>query len=129
MRTVRRRELIFQNAHHAQARAPFCPPKMVLMTTYVSKMSTALMREHHSRSKRAPCAGENPKVLQRSRESAAAAAARTLQISFWTSLMSAPRSRAQRNDFNVHLDSAGDSFGATAQGGPRRTISRVGKRK
>ncbi len=28
-----RRELIFQNAHHAQARAPFCPPKMVLMTT------------------------------------------------------------------------------------------------
>ena len=24
MRTARRRELIFQNAHHAQARAPFC---------------------------------------------------------------------------------------------------------
>ena len=33
MRTARRRELIFQNAHRAQARAPFCQPQMVLMTT------------------------------------------------------------------------------------------------
>ena len=33
MRTARRRELSFQNAHRAQARAPFCQPLMVLMTT------------------------------------------------------------------------------------------------
>ena len=33
MRTARRRELIFQNAHRAQARAQFCRPKMVLTTT------------------------------------------------------------------------------------------------
>ena len=71
----------------------------------------------------------SPKVLQRSRESAAAAAARTLQIRLWLSLMSAPHSRAQRNDFNVHLDSAGDSFGATAQGSSRLPISGVGKRR
>ncbi len=42
MRTVHRRELIFQNAHRARARAQICRPKMVLMTSQVSKMSTAL---------------------------------------------------------------------------------------
>ncbi len=63
-------------------------------------------------------------MFQRSGESAPAAAARTPQISFWTSLMSATHSRAQRNDFNVHLDSAGDRdrFGATAHGGSRQRI-------
>ncbi len=58
MRTACRRELMFQNAHRAQARAQFCRPKMMLMT---SKVSTALRREHHSQSKWAPCAGERPK--------------------------------------------------------------------
>ncbi len=58
-----------------------------------------------------------PKVFQWSGGGAPAEAARTLHVSFWTRLMSAAHSRAQRNDFNVHLDSAGDSFGATAQGG------------
>ncbi len=43
-------------------------------------------------------------------------AVRTLQISFWTRLMSAAHSRAQRNEFNVHLDSAGNRFGAMARG-------------
>ena len=52
-------------------------------------------------------------------------AARTLQVSVWTRLMSAAHSRAQRNDFNVHLDSAGDRFGAMAHGGWRRRISGV----
>jgi hypothetical protein len=42
LRTARRRELMFQNAHRAQARAQFCRPKMMLMTSKVSKMSTAL---------------------------------------------------------------------------------------
>ena len=68
-------------------------------------------------------------MLQRSRKSAAAAAARTLQISFWASLMSAPRIASDDFEADMHLDSAGDSLGATAQGGPRRSISRVGKRK
>ena len=67
-------------------------------------------------------------MLQRSRESAAAAAARTLQISFWASLMSAARIASDDFEADMHLDSAGDSFGATAQGGPRRSISSVGKR-
>ena len=90
MHAVRRRELIFQNAHRAQARGP--------------------------------------KVLQRSGGGAPAAAARTLQISVWTCLMSATHGRAQRNDFNVHLDSAGDRFGATAHGGSRRRILAVGEK-
>ena len=68
-------------------------------------------------------------MLQRSRESAAAAAARTLQISFWASLMSAPHIASDDFEADMHLDSAGDSFGATAQGGSRRRISSVGKRK
>ena len=68
-------------------------------------------------------------MLQRSRKSAAAAAARTLQISFWASLMSAPCIASDDFEADMHLDSAGDSFGATAQGGSRRRISSVGKRK
>ncbi len=67
-------------------------------------------------------------MLQRSRESAAAAAARILQISFWTSLMSAARIASDDFEADMHLDSAGDSFGATVQGGSRRPISGVGKR-
>ena len=55
-------------------------------------------------------------------------AALTLQVSVWTRLMSAAHSRAQRNDFNVHLDSAGDRFGATVHGGPQRTILGVGEK-
>ena len=65
-------------------------------------------------------------MLQRSRESAAAAAARTLQISFWASLMSAARIASDDFEADMHLDSAGDSFGATAQEGSRRRIFRVG---
>ena len=56
MRTACRRELIFQNAHRAQARAQFSRPKMVLITSQVRKMSTALRREHQSQHKCAPCA-------------------------------------------------------------------------
>ena len=128
MRTAHTRELIFQNAHRAQARAQFCRPKMVLMTTEVSKMSTALRREHHSQSKCAPRAGERPKVLQRSGGGAPAAAARTPQISFWTSLMSATRIASDDFEADMHLDSAGDNFGATAQGGPRHHILSVGRK-
>ncbi len=43
--------------------------------------------------------------------------------------MSAARSRAQRNDFNLNLDSAGDRFGAMARGGTRRRVSSVRKRR
>ncbi len=67
-------------------------------------------------------------MFQRSRESAADAAARTLQISFWASLMSAARIASDDFEADMHLDSAGDSFGATAQRGPRRTMSRVGRK-
>ncbi len=61
MCTARKRELIFQNAHCAHARAQFCRPKMVRMTSQISKMSTALWWEHHSQSKGAPHASERPK--------------------------------------------------------------------
>ncbi len=67
-------------------------------------------------------------MLQRSRESAAAATAHTLQISFWASLMSAAHSRAQRNDFDMHLDAAGDRFGAMARGGRQQRVLRVGRK-
>ena len=68
-------------------------------------------------------------MFQRSAESATPRAARTLQISFWASLMSAAHIASDDFEADMHLDSAGDRFGATAQGGPRRSISRVGKRK
>ena len=68
-------------------------------------------------------------MLQRSHEKAAAAAACTLQISFWASLMSAVHIASDDFEADMRLDSAGDSFGATAQGGPRRSISGVGKRR
>ena len=54
-------------------------------------------------------------MLQRSRESAPAVAACILQISFWTSLMSAAHIASDDFEADMHLDSAGDSFGATAQ--------------
>ena len=62
-----------KNVHRVQARAHFskCTPRasessilptqVVFMTSQVSKMSTALRREHHSQSKGAPRAGELPK--------------------------------------------------------------------
>ena len=67
-------------------------------------------------------------MLQRNRESAPAVAAYILQISFWASLMSAARVASDDFEADMHLDSAGDSFGATAQWGSRRRISGVGKR-
>ena len=67
-------------------------------------------------------------MLQRSRESAAAAAVRTLQISFCASLMSAARIASDDFEADMHLDSAGDSFGATAQGGSRQPILGVGEK-
>ena len=90
MRTGRRRELSFQNAHRAQARGP--------------------------------------KVLQRSAESATPRAARTLQISFWARLMSAPRIASDDFEADMHLDSAGASFGAPARGGWRRRVLGVGEK-
>jgi len=69
-----------------------------------------------------------PKVLQRSAESATPRAARTLQISFWASLMSAAHIASDDFEADMHLDSAGDSFGATAQEGSRRRILRVGRK-
>jgi hypothetical protein len=42
--------------------------------------------------------------------------------------MSAARIASDDFEADMHLDSAGDSFGATAQGGSRRRISGVGKR-
>ncbi len=41
--------------------------------------------------------------------------------------MSAGHSRAQRNEFNVHLDLAGDRFGAMARGARQRCV--LGARK
>jgi len=69
-----------------------------------------------------------PKVLQRSAESATPRAARTLQISFWASLMSAAHIASDDFEADMHLDSAGDSFGATAQGGSRRRVLGVGEK-
>ena len=54
-------------------------------------------------------------MLQRSRESAPAVAACILQISFWTSLMSAAHIASDDFEADIDLDSTGDSFGATAQ--------------
>ena len=68
-------------------------------------------------------------MFQRSGGVAPAAAARTLQVSVWTRLMSATHGRVQRNEFNVHLDPAGDRFGAMAHGGSRRRILGVRKRR
>ena len=67
-------------------------------------------------------------MLQRSRKSAVAAAARTLQISFWASLMSAARIASDDFEADMHLDSAGHRFGATAHGGSRRRILRVSEK-
>ncbi len=41
--------------------------------------------------------------------------------------MSATHGRAQRNEFNLQLDSAGHRFGATAHGGTRRRSLGVGE--
>ena len=41
--------------------------------------------------------------------------------------MSAAHIASDDFEADMHLDSTGDSFGATAQGGPRQHISRVGK--
>ena len=43
--------------------------------------------------------------------------------------MSAAHIASDDFEADMHLDSAGDSFGATAHGGPRRNISGVGKRR
>ncbi len=66
-----------------------------------------------------------PEILQRSRENAPAVAACILQISFWTSLMSAAHIASDDFKADMHFDSTGDSFGATAQGGARKPISRM----
>ena len=42
--------------------------------------------------------------------------------------MSAAHGLAQQNEFNLHLDSAGHRFGATAQGGMRQRSLRVGEK-
>ena len=164
MCTSRRRELIFQNAHRAQARALFCRPKMVLMTSQVRKMSTALRREHHSQQKCAPRAGESAAARPRragrgcrqqkfidlfTRDVRETHRASTGEPWGGPSLvnstriarpcrkagratahrqMAATRSLAQQNEFNLHLDSAGHRFGATAHGGSRRHIWRAGKK-
>ena len=67
-------------------------------------------------------------MLQLSAESATPRAARTLQISYWVSMMSATHIASDDFEADMHLDSAGDSFGATAQGGSRRRVFGVGKR-
>jgi hypothetical protein len=157
MRTACGRELIFQNVHRAQARARFCRPKMVLITSQVRKMSTPLKREHHSQQKCAPragesaaarprCAGrgrcrqknitncsletyvrrtpprreshESPSLVNSTRIAPACGVGTRATAG---GLMPATRGRAQRNEFNLHLDSAGHGFGAT-HGGSRRRI-------
>ncbi len=159
MRTARKRELIFQNAYRAQARAQCCRPKMVLMTSQVRKMSTALRREHHSQQKCAPRSGESaaarlrqagppakkycfcftrsvhethpastgepsggPSLVNSTRIAPACGVAGRATAG---GLMAAAHGRAQRNEFNLHLDSAGHRFGATAHGGSRRRILRA----
>jgi hypothetical protein len=42
--------------------------------------------------------------------------------------MSATHIASDDFEADMHLDSAGDSFGATAQGGSRRRIFRVGRK-
>jgi hypothetical protein len=60
----------------------------------------------------APSASERPKSAPAQPRKCPAVAAYILQISFWTSLMSA--AHIASDDFaDMHLDSTGDSFGAT----------------
>ncbi len=161
MRTARGRELILQYAHRAQTGAQFCRPKMVLMSSQVRKMSTALRRDHHSQHKFAPRAGESaaarprragrgrrrqkkycifsfethraltgepgggPSHVNSTRIAPARGVARRATAG---GLMAAARGRAQRNEFNLHLDSAGHRFGAKAQGGMRQRSLRVGEK-
>ena len=56
-------------------------------------------------------------------------AARTIHVSIGTHWMSAAHIASDDFEVDMHLDSAGDSFGATAQGGSRRRILGVGKRR
>ncbi len=56
-------------------------------------------------------------------------AARTLHVSIGPHWMSAAHIASDDFEIDMHLDSAGDSFGATAQGGPRQHILGVGKRR
>ena len=64
--------------------------------------------------------GEGPSLVNTTRVAPACGLARGATAG---DLMWAPHGRAQRNDIKVHLDSAGDSFGA-----PVRRILRVGEK-
>ena len=55
-------------------------------------------------------------------------AACTLHVSVWTHRMSAARIASDDFEVDMHLDSAGDRFGAMAHGGWRRRVSGVGER-
>ncbi len=54
-------------------------------------------------------------------------AACTLHVSIGTHCMSAARIASDDFEVDMHLDSAGDRFGATAQGGARQPILGVGE--
>ncbi len=63
---------------------------------------------------------------QRSVGCAPVLAARTLHVSGGTHLMSAAHIASDDFEVDVHLDSAGDRFGALARGGSRRRVLVVG---
>ena len=130
-----------ENAHHAQARAQFskCAPRAgessILPTPDGAHDHVRKQNEHRAAAgapfsiKMSPRAGERPKSAPAERRKCYSSSGAHLQISFWASLMSATRIASDDFEADKHLDSAGDSFGATAQGVPRRGISGVGKRK
>ncbi len=120
MCTERRRELIFQNAHRAEARAPRRVPGVparVAADKKVLSFITRDVRETHRASTGEPCGG--PSLVNITRSAPARGVARKATAG---GLMPAAHSRAQRNEFNLHLDSAGHRFGSKAHGGSRRRI-------
>ena len=129
-----------ENGHRAQARAHFpkCAPRAgessILPTQDGAHDHVSKQNEHRAGAgapfsiKKCTVHTREAQKVKRNRESAPAAASRTLQISVWTRLMSAAPIASDDFAIDMHLDSAGDRFGAAAQGSPRQHILRVGEK-
>ena len=74
-------------------------------------MSTALRREHHSRSKCAPRAGERPKSVPAEPQKCYSSSGAHPTNLILGRLMSATHIASDDFEADMHLDSAGDSLG------------------
>ncbi len=129
-----------ENEHRAEARAPFSTkmcttrrrdrrgaspvrrPEAPPLTKYIF-LFTRDAHEAHRASTGEPWGGpslvKSTRIARPRREAGTAPARRQ---------MAAPRSLAQQNEFNLHLDTAGHRFGAAAHGGSRRRILGTGRK-